>query len=88
MGGAEIQAPQQACLQKKIAKAQKAEKKKRGFGSLMSAVSRTAGRLGNSDVSQTMGDVYSANATADDLASAARDLGLSEDDVAACQNPG
>jgi hypothetical protein len=87
MGGAEIQAAQQACLQKKIAKAQKAQKKKRGLGSLMSAVSRTAGRLGKNDVSQTMGDVYSANATADDLASAARDLGLTEGDVAACQNP-
>jgi hypothetical protein len=33
------------------------------------------------------GDLYSAGVTADDLAAAARDLGLTEDEVAACSNP-
>ncbi|MEQ8206775.1 MAG: hypothetical protein RIA65_11405 [Woeseia sp.] len=83
----DLAADQKACLEDKIAKAQESKKKKRGFGRLASAVARTAGRLGNHDVSRTLGDVYSANATADDLSAAAKDLGLTEDDIAACENP-
>ncbi len=82
-----LKAAQEACLQQKIQAAQEAQKKKRGFGRLLSAVTRTASRTGNYDLAQTAGDVYSANATADDLAAAAKDLGLTEDEVAACQNP-
>jgi peptidoglycan hydrolase-like protein with peptidoglycan-binding domain len=84
---AALQAAQQACLQEKIAAAQASNKKRRGFGRLVSAVTRTAATAGNSDVAQTASDVYAANATAADLAAAAEDLGLTEDDVAACQNP-
>lgn len=84
---AALQAAQQACLQEKAAAAQAAQKKKRGFGSLLSAVSRTASGTGNYDIAETTTDIYSASATADDLSSAAKDLGLTEDDVAACQNP-
>jgi hypothetical protein len=84
---AALQAAQQACLQRKMEKAQEKQKKKRGFGSLMSAVTRTASQQGNYDIAQTTNDIYQANATADDLASAAKDLGLTEDDIAKCQNP-
>lgn len=84
---AALQAAQQACLQEKMAAAQAAQKKKRGIGRLLSAVSRTAAQQGNYDLYKTTSDVYNANATADDLAAAARDLGLTEDEVAACQNP-
>jgi len=84
---AELQAAQQACLQQKMAEAQAAQKKKRGFGRLMSAVTRTAMQAGNYDVGRTANDIYAANATADDLSAAAKDLGLTEDAVAACQNP-
>jgi peptidoglycan hydrolase-like protein with peptidoglycan-binding domain len=79
------QAAQHACLQEKIAQRQEAQKKKRGLGRLMSAVSRTASRMGNQDVSRTMGDVYSASQTADDLSAAARDLGVTEDEIEACR---
>ncbi len=82
-----LRAAQQSCLQEKMAAAQASQKKKRGFGRLLSAVSRTAGSFGNYDVSRTVGNVYNANATADDLAAAAKDLGLTEDEVASCQNP-
>jgi hypothetical protein len=75
---------QEACLKEKMAKAQAAQKKKRGFGSLMSAANRAAGLLGNQDIAKATGDLYSASATAGDLASAARDLGISEDEIAAC----
>ncbi len=84
---AALQAAQQACLQQKVEESQAANKKKRGFGSLLRAVTRTASQSGNYDLAQSTYDVYNASATADDLASAAKDLGLTEDDVAACQNP-
>jgi peptidoglycan hydrolase-like protein with peptidoglycan-binding domain len=85
---AALQAAQQACLQEKMAAAQEANKKKRGFGRLMNAVVRTTTQQGNYEVAQTANDIYNANATAEDLAAAAEDLGLTEDDVAACENPG
>lgn len=88
---AALQAAQQACLQQKMMAAQQANKKKRGIGSLISAVSRTATQFGNSDVaseiSQTANDVYNVNATAQDLDSAAKDLGLTTDEVEECRNP-
>jgi peptidoglycan hydrolase-like protein with peptidoglycan-binding domain len=84
---AALQAAQQKCLQDKIAAAQAGQKKKRGFGSLMRAVTRTAGQFGNYDLYQTTSDVYNASATAADLSAAAKDLGLTEDDVEACKNP-
>ena len=88
---ADLQAAQQACIQKKIKKAEKSQKKKRGFGSLMRAVSRTASQIGNNsvatDIAETSSDLYDVNATAADLESAAKDLGISEDDIEACRNP-
>ena len=83
---ATLHAAQQACLQEKVAAAQASQKKKRGLGRLMRAVTRTVGF--DSGTMQTMNDVYNANATAEDLAAAAKDLGLTDDEVAACQNPG
>jgi hypothetical protein len=77
----------QACLQEKMAAAQEAQKKKRGFGKLLGAAGRVAARFGNQEVAQAAGDIYAAGATADDLEAAARDLGLTEDEIAACGNP-
>jgi peptidoglycan hydrolase-like protein with peptidoglycan-binding domain len=84
---AALQAAQQACLQEKMAAAQQAQKTKRGFGSLIRAVSRTAADTGNYEIYETTNDIYNANATAADLSSAAKDLGLTEDEVEACRNP-
>jgi peptidoglycan hydrolase-like protein with peptidoglycan-binding domain len=88
---AALRAAQQKCLQDKVEAAQAAQKTKRGLGSLVRGVSRVASRLGGSelasDISRTASDVYTADATASDFASAAKDLGLTEDEVAACQNP-
>ncbi len=87
-GGATAQdsdAARQACLQEKVRQAQAAQQKKRGVGKLLGAVSRAASMLGEADVVRAAGDVYSANATASDLAEAARDLGLSEDEIAECE---
>lgn len=84
---AALRAAQQACLQEKVEAKQASQKKKRGFASLASAASRVASRMGIGTVSGAIQDVYSANATAEDLSSAAKDLGLTEDEVAACRNP-
>jgi hypothetical protein len=81
------EAARQACLQKKIAEAQEAQKKKRGIGKLVSAAARTAARFGNTDMAQAVNEAQAARATADDLAGAARDLGLTEDEISACDNP-
>jgi hypothetical protein len=82
-----LQTARQRCIEEKMAAAQAAQKKKRGFGKLLGAVSNVAGRLGNFEVSEAVNDAYTANATADDLASAARDLGLTEDEISECENP-
>jgi peptidoglycan hydrolase-like protein with peptidoglycan-binding domain len=84
---AELQAAQQACLEQKMEEAQAAQKKKRGFGSLMRGVGKLAGTFGNYDLARTTGDIYRAGSTAEDFSQAAKDLGLTEEDVAACQNP-
>ena len=88
---AALQAAQQACIQEKMAAAQATQKKKSGLGSLMSAIGRTAGQVGgvemSSEVSKVSNDIYQANATAEDLQRAARDLGLTEDDLESCRNP-
>ena len=91
MSQAELQAAQQVCLQKKMEEAEASQKKKRGFGSLMRAAARTATQFGNndaySDLARVSSDVYAADATANDLKSAAKDLGLTQSDVEACRNP-
>jgi peptidoglycan hydrolase-like protein with peptidoglycan-binding domain len=88
---ADLQAAQQACIQQKIAAQQEAQKKKRGFGRLMSAVSRTSSQFGGGglagDIARTTSGIYSVNATAEDLEAAAKDLGLTEDELEECRNP-
>jgi len=84
---ADLKAAQQACLQEKMEAAQAAQQKKRGFGRLMSAATRAAGRYGGIEAHQTMGDVYTATATADDVSQAAKDLGLTESDIEDCRGP-
>lgn len=89
---AALQAAQQACLQEKVTAAQASKKKKRGFGSLMRAVTNTALRFGGGSdlarhVAETSRDVYDVNATAQDWERAAEDLGLTTDDIEACRNP-
>ena len=88
---ADLQARQQACLQEKVAAAQEANKKKRGFMKLLSAVSRTSRQFGSGGIAQDIANAsyqaYSANATAEDLSGAAKDLGLTEDEMEECRNP-
>jgi peptidoglycan hydrolase-like protein with peptidoglycan-binding domain len=92
MDAAALQAAQQQCLQEKIAAKQKSRKRKKGFGTLMRAVTNTTSRFGGNSklarqVSRTSHDIYNVNATAGDWERAAEDLGLTQDELEACQNP-
>ena len=86
-----LQQARQACLQEKMAAAEAKKKKKRGFGSLMRAVTNTAVRYGGNglagDLANTSRDLYDANATASDWDRAAKDMGLTREDIEDCQNP-
>jgi hypothetical protein len=87
---ADLSAKQQACLEEaaaRSAKAQESQKKKAGFGKLMGAVARTASRYGVSGVSKASHEVYSANATANDVSIIADELGITEAEVEDCRNP-
>lgn len=87
-GQAVDQSAYKACLEEKAQQRQAAQKKKQGLGRLVSAVARNAGRLGGEAVTRVIGEARTAQATADDLAAAARDLGLTEDEIAACRGGG
>jgi hypothetical protein len=89
--GQSLQQAREACLQRKIDEAQAKKKKKKRFGKFLGAVGRIAGRHATgglaTDVSRVSTSVYEAGATARDLKDAAEALGISEDDIAACENP-
>jgi hypothetical protein len=88
---AALQQAREACLQKKAAEARAAQKKKKRFGKFLGSLGKVAGRYGGndvaSDVARVSADVYDADATAEDLSDAAEALGITEDDIAACENP-
>jgi peptidoglycan hydrolase-like protein with peptidoglycan-binding domain len=77
-------AAQQACLQERAAANAAAAKKKRGLSRLLNVVTQTAQRNGNYELAQTTSDISAAGATADELAMAAKELGLTDDDAEAC----
>jgi len=87
----DLSARQQACLEEAAANAarkKEAEKKKKGFGKLLGAMSRTASRFGLTDkIGEINRDVYNANATANDVAIMAEELGITTDDVERCRDP-
>jgi peptidoglycan hydrolase-like protein with peptidoglycan-binding domain len=80
-----LKAAQQACLEQKVAEAQETKKKKRGFGRLLGAVSRTVIRSGG-NISGVVADAMVANQGVEDIGIIAEELGISEDDVAECKN--
>ena len=86
---AELSARQQACLEQsaKQAQQQKNAEKKKSFGNLMGAVARTANRFGVGNMNAVTRNVYDANATAEDVATVAEELGITEEDVERCRNP-
>lgn len=88
---ASLEQRQQACLQEKQAAAQEKDKKKRGMMKLLSAVSRSSRQFGDGDtsraISQASNEAYNVNATSRDLDQAAKDLGLTPDEVEECRNP-
>ena len=84
---AALAAAQQACLQQKIAEQQAKQKQKKAFGKMLAAVSKTAVQYGGYDTAKTVSEVYTAGSSASDIAEAAKELGLTEQDIADCENP-
>lgn len=78
----------EACLEEKAQQRQAAREKKQGMGRLLGAAGRIAGRFGGDAFAQLLGDAQTTRATADDLTGAARDLGMTEDEIAACRAGG
>jgi hypothetical protein len=85
-----LSASQQACLEEASARAAQEREnaeKKRKFGRLMGAVSRTASRFGvGNDISAINRDIYNASATAQDVEVIADELGITTEDVERCRN--
>ena len=81
----EIRAAQQACLQEKVEAAEQKKKKKKLFGSALSGLSKSLSKIGGDKLATISSDVFEANATANDIAEVAKELGISESDVADCQ---
>jgi peptidoglycan hydrolase-like protein with peptidoglycan-binding domain len=78
-------ASEQACLQQKIAAAEQQQaSKKKGLGGMFSSLSKTVAKYGNNDLAEVTSEVYEASATVNDLAAAARDLGITESEIAEC----
>jgi len=77
-----------ACLEEKARQRREAQREQQGMGRLLGAVGRAASRLGGDAFTRAVSDAQLGKATADDLASAARDLGLTEEEIAECQNAG
>lgn len=82
---------QQACIESAV---QAAENKKsaeatKGLGRLMGKVALTASRFSNSKLlNNASREIYYANASASDVASIAANLGITEQDVERCKDPG
>jgi hypothetical protein len=75
----------QACLQQKIAAAEHQQaSKKKGLGGMFSSLSKTVAKYGNNEIAEVSSDLYEANATVEDLAATARDLGIADGEIAEC----
>ena len=88
---ASLQQARQACLEQKVAEAEARKKKKKRFGKFFKAVGNIAGRhaggaLGG-EIGQVTSDIYAATATVKDVQDAADALGITQDDIAECENP-
>lgn len=83
----ELRAAQLACLQARAEARKQAEKKRGGFGRLAGAVTGAVTRLGNSSIVRAASGALSSSDESDELVAAARDLGLNEEDAAACRAP-
>lgn len=79
---------QQACLQKLAEEKEKSSRRRRGLGRLASAANRVANRFGvGQEVVETARDAAAVSGAAGDLASAARDFGLTPEEAEQCRRP-
>lgn len=85
-GAGAVTTAQQACLQKLAEDKEKSSRRRRGLGSLASAANRVANRFGvGREVIETAQDAAVVSGAAGDLASAARDFGLTPEEAEPCR---
>ena len=80
-----VQAAQQECLQQKIEAAQESRPRRRGLGGLLGGVGRAVNQIGNLDIAGLAGGLFDPGASDEDIEEQARELGLSEEDIAECR---
>jgi len=81
-------AAQQACLQEKIEAAQAAaQPRRRGIGGLLGGIGQAVSQLSNLDIGGLAGSLYGPDASDEDIEARARELGLTEQDLADCRTP-
>ena len=88
--GDDLSDKQQACLKAAAARAAEQKEKQettKGFGRLMGSLTRTAQRFGVSNIGAITKGIYDADATANDVAVIADELGITEDEVQRCKQP-
>jgi|GEM_PF-1895935 len=82
---AAVQAAQQECLQEKIAAAQESRPRRRGLGGLLGGVGQAVSQIGNLDIAGLAGGLFEPGGSDEDIEERARELGLSEQDIAECR---
>lgn len=82
---AAVQAAQQACLEQKIEAARESRPRRRGLGGLLGGVGQAVSQIGNLDIGGLGGGLFGSGASDEDIEERARELGLSDEDIAECR---
>ncbi len=83
---AAAQEAQQQCLEQKIEEAQASQPRRRGLGGFLGGIGQAVSQLGNLDVAGLARGLYDPDASEEDIEDRARELGLSDEDIAECRS--
>ena len=75
----------QACLEQKIEEAQANQPRRRGLGGLLGGVGRAISQIGNLDIAGLASGLFDPGASEEDIEERARELGLTDADIAECR---
>jgi len=75
-------AQQQACIEALVEAKREEQPRRRGLGGLLSGAARAVGQIGDFDI----GGLFDSDASTQDIADEAREMGLTEEDIAGCLN--
>ncbi len=75
----------QECLELKIEEAQANQPRRRGLGGLLGGVGRAISQIGNLDIAGLASGLFDPGASEEDIEERARELGLTDEDIAECR---